>query len=95
MANANKPLKKAPFFNNKGSAFLQAMIAIGVAGILLYNLAPRIIDFKAQAHKNSNLITARLAVHSVLDYTLVGIKQKWCFSTAWTPESWSSHGLAL
>ena len=87
MANANKPLKKAPFFNNKGSAFLQAMIAIGVAGILLYNLAPRIIDFKTQAHKNSNLISARLAVHSVLDYTLVGIKQKWCFSTAWTPES--------
>jgi len=87
MANENTPLKYVPLLNKKGSAFLQAMIAIAITGIILYNLAPRIIDFKTQAHKNSNLISARLAVHSVLDYTLVGIKQKWCFSKAWTPES--------
>ncbi|MFM6930205.1 MAG: hypothetical protein ACKOX6_17165, partial [Bdellovibrio sp.] len=90
MENENTPLKKAPFFNKKGSAFLQAMIAIAITGIILYSLAPRIIDYKTQAHKNSNLISARLAVHSVLDYTLVGIKQKWCFSKAWTPESCGS-----
>ncbi|MGE5085038.1 MAG: hypothetical protein ACM3MG_01975 [Bacillota bacterium] len=80
------PLSRQFLLGQKGSVFLQAMIAIAVTAAALYFLAPRIIDYRKQAVRNSNLISARLAVHSVLDYTLVGIKQKWCFSAAWTPE---------
>lgn len=72
--------------NQKGSAFIQAIIAIAVSGIILYTLSPWIIGYKTLAIKNSKVISSRLAIHSMLDYTLVGVKQKWCFSAAWTPE---------
>ncbi len=72
--------------NSRGSAFLQALVAVTVCGMIMYCLSPWIIEFKKQSMKNSNLISSRLAVHSLLDYTFVGIKQKWCFSEAWTPE---------
>lgn len=86
MANIKPPLKTPKSINSRGSAFLQALIAVVVCGMIMYSLSPWIIDFKKQSMKNSNLISSRLAVHSLLDYTLVGIKQKWCFSSAWTPE---------
>ena len=65
---------------------MQALVAVTVCGMIMYSLSPWIIEFKKQSMKNSNLISSRLAVHSLLDFTLVGIKQKWCFSEAWTPE---------
>lgn len=73
--------------NDRGSAFLQVLAAVVIMGMLLYNLMPSVLDYKSHSVKNTNLIDSRLAIHSVLDYTLVGIKQKWCFSVAWTPES--------
>ncbi len=86
MANVKSHYKLLKSLNSRGSAFLQALVAVIVCGIIMYSLSPWIIEFKKQSMKNSNLISSRLAVHSLLDYTLVGIKQKWCFSSAWTPE---------
>ncbi len=75
------------FGNRRGSAFLQALVAVGVAGILLYFLSPSVIKHRQQVTKTASIITARLALHSMVDFTLLGIKQRWCFSEDWMPEA--------
>jgi len=82
-----KPLDGRHLKNARGSAFVQALAAIAVVGILLYWLSPRVIKHREQVVKTASIITARLALHSMLDYTLLGIKQRWCFSESWMPES--------
>lgn len=72
--------------NSKGSAFLQALVAVGVVGIMLYFLSPQVLKHRQQVAKTSSIITARLALHSMVDFTLFGIKQRWCFSESWMPE---------
>lgn len=72
--------------NNKGSAFVQALVAVGVVGTMLYFLSPSVLKHKQQVQKTASIITARLALHSMVDFTLFGIKQRWCFSKDWMPE---------
>ncbi|WII72308.1 hypothetical protein QJS83_00310 [Bdellovibrio sp. 22V] len=72
--------------NNKGSAFVQALVAVGVVGTMLYYLSPQVIKHRQQVTKTASIITARLALHSMVDFTLLGIKQRWCFSESWMPE---------
>ncbi|WP_413568333.1 hypothetical protein ACLWBD_11975 [Bdellovibrio sp. HCB117] len=72
--------------NNKGSAFVQALVAVGVVGVMLYFLSPQVIKHRQQVTKTASIITARLALHSMMDFTLFGIKQRWCFSKDWMPE---------
>ncbi len=72
--------------NNKGSAFVQAMLAVAVMGVMIYFLSPTIIKHRQQVTKTASIITARLALHSMVDYTLFGIRQRWCFSESWLSE---------
>lgn len=72
--------------SQKGSAFIQALLAIGVVGIMIYFLAPTVIKHRQQVTKSASIITTRLALHSMLDFTLLGVKQRWCFSDTWMPE---------
>ncbi|KHD88321.1 MAG: hypothetical protein OM95_09235 [Bdellovibrio sp. ArHS] len=72
--------------NNKGSAFVQALLAVGIVGVMLYFLSPQVIKHRQQVTKTASIITARLALHSMMDFTLFGIKQRWCFSKDWMPE---------
>ena len=65
---------------------MQALVAIVVVGVLFYNLAPQLIKHRQQVTKTASIITARLALHSMVDFTLFGIRQRWCFSDAWMPE---------
>lgn len=83
-----------PLFNNKGSAFIQALVAVGVVGTMLYFLSPQVIKHREQVIKTSSIISARLALHSMVDYTLFGIKQRWCFSEGFMPESCAGSGNA-
>lgn len=73
--------------NNRGSAFVQALVAVGVVGAMIYYLSPEVIKHRQQVEKTSSIITARLALHSMVDFTLLGIKQRWCFSKDWMQES--------
>ncbi|WP_374074306.1 hypothetical protein [Bdellovibrio bacteriovorus] len=72
--------------NNRGSAFVQALVAVGVVGAMIYYLSPEVIKHRQQVEKTSSIITARLALHSMVDFTLLGIKQRWCFSKDWMQE---------
>lgn len=83
-----------PLFNNKGSAFIQALIAVGVVGTMLYFLSPQVIKHREQVTKTSSIISARLALHSMVDYTLFGIKQRWCFSEGFMSEPCAGSGNA-
>lgn len=76
--------------NNRGSAFVQALVAVGVVGVMIYFLSPTVIKHRSQVAKTASIITARLALHSMVDYTLFGIRQRWCFSEAWMQESCGS-----
>ncbi|UXR66160.1 type III secretion protein [Bdellovibrio bacteriovorus] len=83
-----KSVRKArSVFNNRGSAFVQALVAVGVVGVMIYFLSPTVIKHKTQVTKTASIITARLALHSMVDYTLFGIRQRWCFSESWMQES--------
>lgn len=73
--------------NNRGSAFVQALVAVGVVGVMIYFLSPTVIKHRAQVTKTASIITARLALHSMVDYTLFGIRQRWCFSQSWLEEA--------
>ncbi|MDG0815884.1 coiled-coil domain-containing protein [Bdellovibrio svalbardensis] len=73
--------------SQQGSAFIQALLAIGVVGIMIYFLAPTVIKNRQQVTKSASIITTRLALHSMLDFTLLGVKQRWCFSDSWMPEN--------
>lgn len=73
--------------NNRGSAFVQALVAVGVVGVMIYFLSPTVIKHRSQVTKTASIITARLALHSMVDYTLFGIRQRWCFSESWMQES--------
>lgn len=72
--------------NNKGSAFVQALVAVGVVGVMIYFLSPEVLKHRQQVTKTASIITARLALHSMVDFTLFGLKQRWCFSKDWMPE---------
>ncbi|UOF01444.1 hypothetical protein [Bdellovibrio reynosensis] len=72
--------------NNKGSAFVQALVAVGIVGTMLYFLSPEVLKHRQQVQKTASIITARLALHSMVDFTLFGVKQRWCFSKDWMPE---------
>lgn len=74
-------------FNNRGSAFVQALVAVGVVGVMIYFLSPTVVKHRTQVTKTASIITARLALHSMVDYTLFGIRQRWCFSESWMQES--------
>ncbi|WP_413943040.1 hypothetical protein [Bdellovibrio sp. HCB-162] len=76
-----------PKQNNRGSAFVQALVAVGVVGTMLYYMSPEVLKHRQQVEKTSAIITARLALHSMVDFTLLGIKQRWCFSKDWMQES--------
>lgn len=73
--------------NNRGSAFVQALVAVGVVGVMIYFLSPTVVKHRSQVTKTASIITARLALHSMVDYTLFGIRQRWCFSESWMQES--------
>lgn len=81
-----------PLFNRNGSAFIQALIAVGVVGMMLYFLSPQVIKHREQVVKTSSIISARLALHSMVDYTLFGIKQRWCFSEGFMSEPCAASG---
>ncbi len=84
------PLERAPISSRssqQGSAFIQALLAIGFVGIMIYFLAPTVIKNRQQVTKSASIITTRLALHSMLDFTLLGVKQRWCFSDSWMPEN--------
>ncbi|WP_374030785.1 hypothetical protein [Bdellovibrio bacteriovorus] len=62
-------------------------MAVGVVGVMIYFLSPTVIKHRSQVTKTASIITARLALHSMVDYTLFGIRQRWCFSESWMQES--------
>ncbi|QDK38511.1 hypothetical protein [Bdellovibrio sp. NC01] len=73
--------------SERGSAFIQALVAIGIVGAMIYYLSPTVIKHRQQVSKTASIITTRLALHSMLDFTLLGVKQRWCFSDSWMPEN--------
>lgn len=89
-----RSLRSRTVLNRDGSAFVQALVAVVVVGILFYNLVPQLIKHRQQVSKTASIITARLALHSMVDFTLFGIRQRWCFSDTWMPEKCAENLIA-
>ncbi|MFN7729883.1 MAG: hypothetical protein ACK5P7_12065 [Bdellovibrio sp.] len=61
---------------------LTAAVSIG-----FYFLSDQVIMQKQQIEKNASTLQLRLGLHSVVDYVLFGIKQRWCFGDTLMPDA--------
>lgn len=66
------------FSNNRGNAILQSLMAVGFVSVIFYAASNLIVSNKKNLLKSSDIIYARLLLHSVTDYLSTGVKQEWC-----------------
>lgn len=68
-----------------GFALVYAMVGIIFVSTLFYYLSDSVVLLNKQAHRSLSLTQGRMVLHSFMDYTIFGIKQRWCFDDAWLP----------
>ena len=71
--------------NQRGSAFIFVLIVMLVSAAMISSLGLYVLNYTTLVTKTKNLGTLDSVMNSAMDYTINGIRNKWCFSTAWTP----------
>jgi hypothetical protein len=71
--------------SQRGIALAYALVGLSFVSILLYFLASTVLLLSKQSQRKLNLTEGRMVVYSLLDYTIYGIKQRWCFDDNWLP----------
>lgn len=69
----------------KGFALMYAIVGLVFVSILLFFLSDFVINLRKQAGRKVSLTQGRMILHSLADYTIYGIKQRWCFDDFWIP----------
>lgn len=72
---------------DRGSAILQALGAITVLSAGLYFTITLLIDQKNTVVKVASVLNVKYALHSLLDYTIYGIRQRYCFSNTFSQDT--------
>ena len=79
--------KKTSQKSNRAGFSLIPVIAISAAvvtvAIVLMNYVPM---FKKEALKTKDTVSVQMFLDSAIDYTLAGVKNRWCFSKSWTKD---------
>ena len=66
--------------NNKGNVLLQTIVVLTVITGGFYFLVSQINNQKNIVLETDSVMNVRFALHSLLDYTIFGMRQKYCFS---------------
>lgn len=73
--------------SNKGSSLLNTLI-LGVVGAISIGVVMNYTQSMSSTSMRSNKQKFhRIALSTVIDYTLAGIKKRWCFDKSWMQES--------
>ncbi|MBS1971604.1 MAG: hypothetical protein JSU04_14935 [Bdellovibrionales bacterium] len=78
----------------RGSAILYALLVTLFMTFAFYGVSTLVMDQNRETKSNEHVMKAHLALHSMIDYTLLGLKKRWCFTDAWLPENTSACTLA-
>jgi hypothetical protein len=65
--------------SQRGNAMILAMVTTAAMSIGFYFLSDRVFVQKKQVEKNISTMNIRLTLHSVADFILYGVRQRWCF----------------
>lgn len=68
-----------------GFALAYAFVGLVFVSTLFYFLSDYVLLLGKQTNRKVSLTHGRMVLHSFLDYTVYGIKQRWCFDDAWIP----------
>lgn len=71
--------------DQSGFALMYAIIGLVFVTILLFFLSDYVLNLSKQAGRKVSLTQGRMVLHSLADYTVYGIKQRWCFDDFWVP----------
>lgn len=70
--------------SQKGSAILYALIISVVGVILVTSLGQYYSGLTKTVFKNNDMTALRAVLNSSMDYTVNGIRNRWCFANNWT-----------
>lgn len=80
--------------NQRGSAILYALLVTVFMTFAFYGVSTLVMDQNRETKSNEHIMKSHLALHSMIDYTLLGLKKRWCFTDQWMPETPSACSLA-
>ena len=73
--------------NHRGSAFVFLLIMTMITAGLISSMGLYVLNYSTLVTKTKNIGLLQSILHSSMDYTLNGVRNKWCFSSSWTPSS--------
>jgi hypothetical protein len=88
MKNHEKHQSSKPFRvlrSRKGNAIAFALIISIVGAILVTSIAQYFGNLTKTVYKNNDIGALRAALNSAMDYTVNGVRNRWCFTANWSP----------
>lgn len=73
--------------NRSGSGMVLVLVSVGIVSTALYFMTDAVLRQKRQTQSTANLTRVHLALHSVLDFALFGVRQKHCFTSTLLADS--------
>lgn len=71
----------------RGSALLGVSVALSVALTTLYFSFQYLPWIRKEQLQSSDRMRMNLALQSLVEYTVFGVRQRWCFTDIWTPDN--------
>lgn len=69
-----------------GFAFVYALMGIAIVSITFYVLSSFVSLHSKFQGQNISILRGRMILHSLVDYTVLAVKQHWCLGSSWIPE---------
>lgn len=64
---------------------MYAIVGLVFVSTMFYFLSDYLVNLGRQTGKKVSLTQGRMVLHSLTDYTIYGIKKRWCFDDFWLP----------
>lgn len=82
------PMNRASLHKSRsGSGMVLVLVSVGIVSTALYFMTDAVLRQKRQTQSTANLTRVHLALHSVLDFALFGVRQKHCFTSTLLADS--------
>jgi len=84
--NRNQIHLSPRLYTQRGSAILYALLVTLFMTFAFYGVSTLVLDQNRETKSNEHVMKSHLALHSMIDYTILGLKKRWCFTDQWMPE---------
>ncbi len=72
--------------NSGGFAFIYALMGIAIISTIFYSISTLVTIHSRKTYEDLNTSQGRMILHSLADYTIMAIKQRYCLTESWLPE---------